>query len=60
MQDAAARAWAELSEENLRAHADVEWLRAQVLGLYGFGIDGIDYGAPVETDAAWPEFAIVR
>lgn len=60
VQDAAARAWAELSEENLRAHADVEWLRAQVLGLYGFGIDGIDYGAPVETDAAWPEFAIVR
>jgi enoyl-[acyl-carrier protein] reductase / trans-2-enoyl-CoA reductase (NAD+) len=60
VQSAAARAWAELAEENLAEHADTEWLRAQVLGLYGFGLDGIDYGAPVETDAAWPEFVVVR
>lgn len=59
VQNAAARAWAELTQENLRTHADIEWLRTQLLGLYGFGIDGIDYGAPVETDAVWPEFVHV-
>jgi enoyl-[acyl-carrier protein] reductase/trans-2-enoyl-CoA reductase (NAD+) len=60
VQNAVAHAWAELTDENLHTHADVEWLRAQVLGLYGFGIEGIDYDAPVETDATWPEFVIAR
>lgn len=60
VQSAAARAWLEITEENPAAHADIEWLRLQILGLYGFAVDGIDYTAPVRTDAAWPDFVTAR
>jgi enoyl-[acyl-carrier protein] reductase/trans-2-enoyl-CoA reductase (NAD+) len=46
--------WTAADDEVLDQLSDPGWFRAQVLQLYGFAVDGIDYSEPVEVDRPWP------
>ena len=36
------------------ARAGADWFMSQVRELYGWGVRGVDYTRPVETDVPWP------
>jgi len=42
--------WDILTTGNLQQHADIEGYQRTFAALFGFGIDGVDYDAPTETD----------
>ena len=42
--------WDKLTTENLQQYADFEAYQRTFAALFGFGIDGVDYDAPTETD----------
>jgi enoyl-[acyl-carrier protein] reductase / trans-2-enoyl-CoA reductase (NAD+) len=42
--------WDRLDTANLQEYADYEGYQREFQALFGFGIDGIDYGAPTEVD----------
>jgi enoyl-[acyl-carrier protein] reductase/trans-2-enoyl-CoA reductase (NAD+) len=48
IQDTVARIWPGVTTENLAAQTDIAGYRSEFLKLFGFGLDGIDYGAEVE------------
>ncbi len=49
IQDEVSRLWDEATTENLNEITDYEGYQAEFLKLFGFGIDGLDYDADVET-----------
>jgi enoyl-[acyl-carrier protein] reductase/trans-2-enoyl-CoA reductase (NAD+) len=46
--------WASVTTDNLADLADLDWFRAEVERLFGFGVSGVDYTAPVRTHIPWP------
>ncbi|KUL36536.1 trans-2-enoyl-CoA reductase [Streptomyces sp. NRRL F-4489] len=54
VQSAVAERWQRATTENIAELADLEWFRGEVHRLYGFEVPGVDYGAPVATEVAWP------
>jgi enoyl-[acyl-carrier protein] reductase/trans-2-enoyl-CoA reductase (NAD+) len=48
VQAAVARIWPEVTTENLSALTDIAGYRSEFLKLFGFGLEGIDYGAEIE------------
>ncbi|MCK7622971.1 enoyl-[acyl-carrier-protein] reductase FabV [Streptomyces sp. RS10V-4] len=54
VQSAVAERWQRATTENIADLADLEWFRGEVHRLYGFEVPGVDYGAPVATEVAWP------
>jgi len=42
--------WQTISTENLRANSDYSGYEVEFLKLFGFGVEGVDYSADVETD----------
>ena len=50
VQEAVARAWEEVTTDNLTEYGDFEGYQSSFLRLFGFGLDGVDYEA--ETDPA--------
>ncbi|MFD6280783.1 enoyl-[acyl-carrier-protein] reductase FabV [Streptomyces sp. NPDC060209] len=54
VQDAVAERWQSATTDTITDLADLGWFTTQVKHLYGFGVPGIDYAAPVETDTPWP------
>ncbi|MEU9669086.1 trans-2-enoyl-CoA reductase family protein [Streptomyces bobili] len=54
VQAAVAERWQSITPETLTELADIPWFRAQFRSLYGFGVPGVDYTTPVETDLSWP------
>jgi enoyl-[acyl-carrier protein] reductase / trans-2-enoyl-CoA reductase (NAD+) len=46
--------WPEPAERLLAGLADLDWFRREFRRLYGFDVDGVDYGLPVEVDVPWP------
>ncbi|MFJ9825248.1 enoyl-[acyl-carrier-protein] reductase FabV [Streptomyces sp. NPDC101160] len=46
--------WADPETGLLTARSGADWFMNQVRELYGWGVDGVDYDQPVETDIAWP------
>ncbi|MFH8410200.1 enoyl-[acyl-carrier-protein] reductase FabV [Streptomyces sp. NPDC018019] len=54
VQDAVRDAWHRLDQAQPEAYADTLWLRDRLHELYGFGVPGVDYTAPVELDVPWP------
>lgn len=49
-----AREWEAAGPDHLPAAA-AAWFHNQFLRLYGFGVESVDYAAPVEVDLPWPE-----
>ncbi len=45
------RIWPEVTTENLRALTAYEDFQREFRSLFGFELEGVDYEAPVETDA---------
>ncbi|MFG2111215.1 enoyl-[acyl-carrier-protein] reductase FabV [Streptomyces sp. NPDC048718] len=46
--------WEDPDSGLLKARSGAEWFMSQVRELYGWGVEGVDYGRLVETDPAWP------
>ncbi|MER6421949.1 enoyl-[acyl-carrier-protein] reductase FabV [Streptomyces sp. NPDC001137] len=53
VQRAVEERWASVTTDNLADLADLDWFRAEVERLFGFGIPGVDYTVPVRTDVPW-------
>ena len=49
VQDEVTRLWNELNGDNLREYADIDGYWEDFYGLFGFGMDGVDYDADVEV-----------
>ncbi|MDR3099745.1 MAG: trans-2-enoyl-CoA reductase family protein [Paraburkholderia sp.] len=47
-------AWDQVTDENLYATTDFAGYKAEFLRLFGFGIEGVDYGADVDPNVAIP------
>lgn len=47
-------AWDQVTDENLYATTDFASYKAEFLRLFGFGIEGVDYGADVDPNVAIP------
>ncbi|CAB3792940.1 Enoyl-[acyl-carrier-protein] reductase [NADH] [Paraburkholderia caffeinitolerans] len=47
-------AWDQVTNENLYATTDFAGYKAEFLRLFGFGIEGVDYGADVDPNVAIP------
>ncbi|WP_028223464.1 enoyl-ACP reductase FabV [Paraburkholderia oxyphila] len=47
-------AWDQVTEENLYATTDFAGYKAEFLRLFGFGVEGVDYGADVNPNVAIP------
>jgi enoyl-[acyl-carrier protein] reductase/trans-2-enoyl-CoA reductase (NAD+) len=45
---------AEPLESLVTGLADFDWFRREFRRLYGFDVDGVDYGLPVEVEVPWP------
>jgi enoyl-[acyl-carrier protein] reductase/trans-2-enoyl-CoA reductase (NAD+) len=48
VQAAVAGIWPGVTTETLSAQTDIAGYRSEFLKLFGFGLEGIDYGAEVE------------
>ncbi|MER7759818.1 enoyl-[acyl-carrier-protein] reductase FabV [Streptomyces sp. NPDC097619] len=57
VQKAVGERWARATSANVAGLADLDWFGDEVRRLYGFAVPGVDYGAAVEVDVAWPESA---
>jgi enoyl-[acyl-carrier protein] reductase/trans-2-enoyl-CoA reductase (NAD+) len=49
IQDAVAQMWGQVSTENLLELTDFQGYQLEFMRLFGFGIDGVDYDADVDT-----------
>lgn len=49
VQDEVTRLWNELNGDNLKEYADIDGFWEDFYGLFGFGMDGVDYDADVEV-----------
>lgn len=54
VQEQVRRLWADPESGLLKARAGADWFMAQVRELYGWGVAGVEYDQPVETDILWP------
>jgi len=54
VQELVAQRWTEVNTENLPALGDFEGYKSSFLRLFGFGLDGIDYSADVDTSIGVP------
>jgi len=54
IQEEIARRWVEVTNENLGRLADVDGYRSEFRRLFGFEVDGVDYGAATEVDRYLP------
>jgi enoyl-[acyl-carrier protein] reductase / trans-2-enoyl-CoA reductase (NAD+) len=54
LQDELRARWFAADAELIGGLADPGWFSREIARLYGFGVDGIDYSAPVEVDCPWP------
>jgi len=50
VQLAVQKLWTEVTTENLRSISDFEGYKAEFLKLFGFGLPGVDYEAPVSPE----------
>jgi enoyl-[acyl-carrier protein] reductase/trans-2-enoyl-CoA reductase (NAD+) len=51
VQSEVAKRWEKITDENLPELADLDGYRKDFLNLFGFELDGIDYGENVDIDA---------
>ncbi len=49
-QAAVAKLWETVASDNLMAISDYAGFKREFRQLFGFGVDGIDYAAPVEVE----------
>ncbi|MFD8979688.1 enoyl-[acyl-carrier-protein] reductase FabV [Streptomyces sp. NPDC059564] len=54
VQDRVRELWADPERGLETARAGADWFMGQVRELYGWGVDGVTYGEPAETDVPWP------
>ncbi len=54
IQDAVSAVWDNVSTDNLGSETDIDSYMHCFYRLFGFGLDGVDYDAPVEIDVAIP------
>lgn len=54
VQDRIRELWADPERGLETARTGADWFMSQVQELYGWGLDGVTYGQPIETDIAWP------
>ena len=47
--------WEQIDTDNLKTLADFEGYRQEILQLFGFGVDGVDYDADVDPEVAIPQ-----
>ncbi|MFE9406633.1 enoyl-[acyl-carrier-protein] reductase FabV [Streptomyces sp. NPDC006530] len=47
--------WSDPHKGLARSAEGATWFLGRVRELYGWGVEGIDYSAPVETTVAWPQ-----
>lgn len=59
VQELVAQRWTEVNTENLAALGDFEGYKSSFLRLFGFGLDGIDYSADVDTSIGVPSLPTV-
>jgi len=52
VQQAVSELWPQVNTENLGELSDYAGFRSDFNELFGFGLDGVDYDSPVETDVA--------
>lgn len=57
VQQPVAEAWAEVDTESLARLGDFEGYQSSFLRLFGFGLDGVDYGADTDTGVQVPSLA---
>ncbi len=50
VQDAVINLWDKVTTENIHEISDIAGYKSEFLKLFGFGLSGIDYEAPVNTD----------
>lgn len=48
------QAWDDLTQNNLHQVADLDGYHSEFLKLFGFGLDGVDYGADINPDIPLP------
>lgn len=53
------QAWQQVTTENLRETTDFAGYQSEFLRLFGFGVEGVDYGADVATDVQIPNLTSV-
>lgn len=53
IQQAAAEIWPRVTTENLNDITDFAGFQTEFRGLFGFGVEGVDYSKPVEIDVPW-------
>jgi enoyl-[acyl-carrier protein] reductase/trans-2-enoyl-CoA reductase (NAD+) len=53
VQQATAEIWPRVTTENLGEITDFAGFQEEFRGLFGFGVEGVDYAQPVETDTRW-------
>jgi enoyl-[acyl-carrier protein] reductase/trans-2-enoyl-CoA reductase (NAD+) len=53
IQEEVARRFSIVAKENFHSLADFPRYKAEFLRLFGFGVPGIDYSVPVETQVGW-------
>jgi enoyl-[acyl-carrier protein] reductase/trans-2-enoyl-CoA reductase (NAD+) len=57
LQELLGKRWAEVNTENLAQLGDFEGYQTSFLRLFGFGLEGVDYNAEVDTGIAVPSLA---
>ncbi|MFD2256726.1 enoyl-ACP reductase FabV [Luteolibacter algae] len=57
IQNIVGKRWAEVNTENLNTLADYEGYQNGFLKLFGFGLDGVDYEADVDTSVGVPSLS---
>jgi enoyl-[acyl-carrier protein] reductase/trans-2-enoyl-CoA reductase (NAD+) len=57
VQEAVARAWKEVTTENLAELGDFEGYQTSFLRLFGFGLEGVDYDAETDPATAVPSLS---
>jgi enoyl-[acyl-carrier protein] reductase/trans-2-enoyl-CoA reductase (NAD+) len=53
VQQEIAALWPKVATENLHVMTDFSGYKRDFRNLFGFEVEGVDYGAPVETDTRW-------
>lgn len=54
VQDRVRELWSDPERGLEAARSGADWFMTQVQELYGWGVEGVPYGQPVEPDVAWP------
>jgi len=57
LQELVGKRWAEVNTENLTELGDFEGYQTSFLRLFGFGLEGVDYNAEVDTSIGVPSLA---